>query len=323
MRYYLILNPGSANGKSRRSFNGIKSILNAKGISYDSVVTKHIDDIYNASYNANKSGYDIIVAVGGDGTINSVINGCYDNKGKRISNTKVGVIYTGTSPDFCKSYKIPYKNISKVVTTLLNNKSKKIQIGKITLSSNIMPEFDNRPVDNTSQFKTYYFGCCVNVGLGATIARYANSGIRRVIGDVPGTFISMIRALLFKGAGSYVILCDGKKRIIQNVFNTSIGKTFYVASGIKINNDLNEGDGRFYNLTITDLNLGRLPYCFKSIYSGKKISCDKIFSMKYASVVEIYGNSKNPEVEFDGDAQGFLPCKIEMAEDTLDLIVGD
>ncbi len=323
MKYCLILNPGSHNGKSRILFKGIESLLNDEGVNYNTVITKSITDACDLSAKANKSGYDVVVAIGGDGTINRAINGFYDEKGKRVSNTKMGVIHTGTSPDFCKSYNIPYNDVRKAVKILLNNKIRKIEIGRITLAKRVMPEFDGKPVSSVHGFETFYFGCCVNVGLGASIASYANSGIRSFIGDIPGTFISILRALVSQKRGDYIVSYDGKISTFNNVSNISVGKTFYIASGIKIKNDLSEGDNRFYNLIIKDLNLARLPYCLKKIYSGNEIPSNEIFSMEYAKVIEIYGNSRNPAVEFDGDPRGFLPCRVEMAEDPLDLIMGD
>ena len=75
--------------------------------------------------------------MGGDGTINSVLNGFFDDKGNRISDSRMGVIYTGTSPDFCKSYNIPL-NLDETVDTLVAQKCRKIKVGKVTfLSKNI------------------------------------------------------------------------------------------------------------------------------------------------------------------------------------------
>ena len=106
MKYFFILNPGSCSGASEKSFAAIKHILKLRGIEYEYAVTKDLDEAYSLSAQSNRQGYDIIVAVGGDGTINRVINGFYNKEGRRISHAKLGIIYTGTSPDFCRSYNI-------------------------------------------------------------------------------------------------------------------------------------------------------------------------------------------------------------------------
>jgi hypothetical protein len=45
-----------------------------------------------------------------------------------------------------------------------------------------------------------------------------------------------------------------------------------------------------------------------------------VLSLDYCRSIEFYGNHQNPEVELDGDPAGYLPCKIEIASDFLDLV---
>ncbi|MCK4260316.1 MAG: hypothetical protein KAX49_15170 [Halanaerobiales bacterium] len=322
MRYFLILNPGSKGGKSRKKFKMILSVLDKNNIKYDYKITVSLEDAYVFSMEANKEGYDVIVAIGGDGTINGVINGFYDSSGRRISNSKFAVIYTGTSPDFCKSYDIPLK-ISQAVNVLLAGKSKKIQIGKIIHSSFYDEGLDGQPISsNNNNIKTSYFACCANIGIGASLARNANSGIRKYIGDYIGTFISLIKTLLDYNACDFVVNFDGRMQNFKKVFNISVGKTIYIASGIKVKNNLSPEDGRFYSLVVKNMRFTNWIGVFKKIYSGKEFVNNDIISLQYAKVIEVYGNSKNPELEFDGDPRGFLPCSIEVVKAPLDLICG-
>lgn len=294
MKYYFIMNPGSKGGKSQKKFALIHQTLIENHIEYDYEVTKDLDDAYDLSVKANEKGYDVIVAVGGDGTINRVLNGFYDKNGKKISKAKFGVIYTGTSPDFCKSYNIPLKT-DKALQTLIKRNTKTIGIGKIDFKDNIK-----------------YFACCANIGLGATLARYANSGIRKYVGDKLGTFLALIKTLCIykptavklskENASAEGVECQKTHyQKIDHVYNISIGKTYYVASGLKINSALKEGEPKFYVLTIKDHPLKAIY----ALYSGKSLP------IEYAGEMTIEGDS---EVEFDGDEGGRLPCTISIAE---------
>ena len=320
MKYYFIFNPCSRNGKSEKSISRIRGLLDNKKINYEYSITESLQDAYLLSQKANLSAYDVVVAVGGDGTINKVLNGFYNDNGLRVSKAKMGVIYAGTSPDFCKSYRTPYNSIQKSIDVLLNGNSTKIQIGKIILASKMVSTLDGLPITDDANFITRYFSCCVNFGLGASVARFANSGVRMIAGDFLGTLTALIKAFISYRPSELAVSFDGKKEQISQLYNLFVGKTFHVASGIKVNNVLKEGDGNFYALTARNVNWIKAPYCLKSIYSGKKISNSDSIYLKYAKNVEVYGNSDNPEVEFDGDPQGFLPCRIEMAKDKLELI---
>ncbi|MCK5076126.1 MAG: diacylglycerol kinase, partial [Calditrichia bacterium] len=221
---------------------------------------------------------------------------------------------------FCKSYNIPL-GLENAVRIILNGYSKESEIGKIYFMNKWQPEFDNQPFVLIENSKTAFFACCANIGLGAALARQANSGIRKITGDFLGTFISLLKILISYRASDYIFELDDKKQTLKKVHNISIGKTPYIASGIKVNHKLNEYKNAFYNLLVQNLSFRKLPYVLKTLYKGEKIKNNETISLHYGKNFKIYGNGKNPEVEFDGDPQGFLPCEIETAEDKLDLIV--
>jgi len=278
-KYYLIMNPGSKGGKSAARLKEIHRLLAIFGIDYAYDITSNLDNAFELSAKANMNGFDVIAAVGGDGTINRVISGFYDNDGKRLSNAKFGVVYTGTSPDFCKSYNIPL-NIKEAVNVLTGENTRQIGIGRI--------EFENG---------VKYFACCANIGLGAELARRANSGIRKNFGDTAGTFLALLKTLCLYKPISVTI--NGQE--FKHIYNISVGKTFYVASGLKIRNNLKSDDARFYILKIQ-----RKPFGFiKKLYSGDELD------LEYENKIAVSGTG---EVEFDGDEGGHLPCIITQAE---------
>lgn len=320
MRFFLIMNPGSGGGKSRKNFNKIFTNFTTNGINFDHGLTNTLEDAYYLSVEANKKGYDVIVAVGGDGTINRVLNGFYDSNGRRSSDSKLAVIHTGTSPDFCKSYGIPLE-INQALHTVFMGNSTKIFPGKITYTPFHNQALDGKPLSkNYEKAKISYFGCCANFGLGASVARIANSGVRKYLGDYVGTFYALLQTLFNYQPGNFNVSFDGQEKLLEKVYNISIGKTTYIASGIKVNNDLSPGDTGFYNLIVQNLGWAGLLGVIRKIYSGKRFANDDIISLGYAHLIEVYGSNKNPELEFDGDPRGFLPCAIEAALEPLDLI---
>ena len=310
MKHFVIFNPGSKDGKSKKKIEKIISLLKENGINFDYKITEKLDDAYQFSKEANLKSYDVIVAVGGDGTINNAINGFYDSDGKIISNASFGVICTGTSPDFCKSYNIPIK-INEAIKTIKNNESKPIKLGKINLK---------KDKSNYSDLTTRYFACCANIGLGATLAINANSGVRKYLGDFLGTFFSLIKTLFIYKPNDFEIIIDNNKKKIKKLFNLSVGKTYYIASGIKVKNDLNEVNKKFYILMVRNLKLTNIFSVIKKIYSGKQFKNDDFINLSYCDQIEIKENNDNPDIEFDGDPTGFLPCKIEEAREPLNII---
>lgn len=309
MKCFLIINPGSKNGRSKKNIEKIISGLQKNNIDFEYKTTEKLNDAYEYSKSANEKSFDVIIAAGGDGSINQVINGFYDQNGKRISKALFGVIYTGTSPDFCKSHNIPIK-IEEAIQTIKKEKYKSVKIGQIKLS---------KSKDN-NDFHTKYFACCANIGLGAMLAEKANSGIRKIFGDFLGTFLSLLSILFVYKKSSFQVFIDNKREHIYNLYNLSIGKTHYIASGIKVNNDLEKNNKNFYLLTVQNLNFFNTIGVINKIYSGKKIKNNNSVKLSYCNEIDILKNSINHEVEFDGDPAGYLPCSIKEADDPLNLI---
>jgi diacylglycerol kinase family enzyme len=314
------MNPGSRGGLSRKSFKTIFSLLDEAKIPYHYQITSSLQDAYEFSVSANQNSTKTIIAVGGDGTINQVINGFYDEQGQKYSDSRLGIIYTGTSPDFCKSYNIP-ANIYKAIAVIKKDKLRKIQLGKIQISAKNLKSVNGKDLTFSQNTITRVFGCCANIGLGAMLARQANSGIRKYLGDFTGSFLSLLNTLVKYNPGDFTIIKDGEKFTAKNIYNLSIGRTKYIASGIKVSNKLEDGDGKLYCLQVSNLGVFNTPALIKKIYSGKSFSNNNYLSLSYCQSIEIYGNYNNPDVEFDGDPRGFLPCRIEVAPDSLEVFV--
>jgi diacylglycerol kinase family enzyme len=311
---FFIFNPGSRGGRSGKLIGKILGLLREHGVRCAYKITETLEDAYRFSLDANNEGFPMIVAVGGDGTINRALNGFYREDGTRVSRSFMGVVYTGTSPDFCKSCGIPYNDVDASVRCLLRRGIKRIDIGRVTFSA------EPARVGHTL---TRYFACCANVGLGADLASYANGGIRKYLGDTAGTFVSLIRTLIAYRPAAVRITRDDVEETIEGLFNLSIGRTRHIASGIKVTHDLEPGDGRFYLLTVKNLGLGDLPSCFRQIYGGNPIENSDTIAFSYCRKIEIGRCDRNPRIEFDGDPQGYLPCAISMATEPLDLVVDD
>lgn len=313
MKTILIINPYSRSGKSAKLSKRIISYLSQKNFSFEVTYLNNFDDAYHLSRKANIESYDNIVAVGGDGTINKVLNGFFDENGNRISNARFGVIYTGTSPDFCKSYNIP-TNIIKASDIIINPKTIQIPIGKITY------QITNAESSFYSKSETRYFACCANIGLGASLARKANSGIRAWAGDFGGTLISLLGILIKYRGTDYQISKDGIEDVYPNVINLSVGITSNIASGIIVYKKPGSGDDKLYVLKASNVRFSNVFKLLKLAYSGKEFENKDYLSVDYCKEILIDYNNEHPEVEFDGDPAGFLPCTIELAKDKLSIL---
>lgn len=131
--YHFIVNIHGGSGKAFLKWNKIRALLNEKKIEFKVRVPQAVGDASRIAREISELPEDDIriVVVGGDGTINEVLNGITD-----FSRIKLGLIPTGSGNDFTRGLKLPRHNPKKAVDILLNSKGdKKIDLGKSTVLS--------------------------------------------------------------------------------------------------------------------------------------------------------------------------------------------
>ncbi|NOX37309.1 MAG: diacylglycerol kinase family lipid kinase [Calditrichaeota bacterium] len=108
MKTKLIINPRAANGKTRRIWPVLKSILAQKWPgAFDAEFTEYPGHATRLTHTALTQGYACILSVGGDGTLNEVLNGFFENGTDRPLPGVLGVIEIGTGCDFARTIGMP------------------------------------------------------------------------------------------------------------------------------------------------------------------------------------------------------------------------
>jgi len=302
-RFFLVMNPSSRSFQSRFAWPKIFEGLKKRKIFYDFAITEKDRDSGEIARAAVKKGFDAVIAVGGDGTINDVINGLFSSDSEKAG-AAFGVLYTGTSPDFCRNHLISL-DIEKALDLLTSGS--KVFVDVCRISHRVAP-------DGTCTHRV--FSCCANIGLGAAVARGANSGLRKKFGDFWGTLFSIFQAVIRYPSPTFRVQIDGEEKIFPRMFDMFVGKGRFVASGIKLNIDITPDDGRMFVLPLFGLSKFRLLSLLPMIYSG---SITRRFAPFFAKRVEICECLECNEVEYDGDPRGFLPATIEILPRSLQL----
>lgn len=143
--YFYIVNPAAGGGKINKIQEKMKSRLKELGILGEIVKSIGKGDVEKLTNIAIEKGYKTIVAVGGDGTINEVINGIADRK------ITLGIIPVGTTNELAKIIGIP--DWQSALNILAARKTEVVDLGKIgekLFVTNISIGFDNFLTDNTN-----------------------------------------------------------------------------------------------------------------------------------------------------------------------------
>src|SRR5688572_19961091 len=108
MSAVVIVNPKSANGSLGKRWPEVQKTLRREYGSFEHVLTEAPGDGSRLAREALVGGASTVIAIGGDGTIHDVVNGCFDRDGKAIKpDAALGIIPFGTGGDFRKTVRIP------------------------------------------------------------------------------------------------------------------------------------------------------------------------------------------------------------------------
>ncbi len=300
MLFKLICNPVSRSGRGRKLWPVWEAGLREAGSPYEIAVTSGPGDAIRIA--RESCGPQTLVAVGGDGTINEVLDGIMLSGNPEL---RLGILYSGTSPDFCRFHGIPTTPCD-ALACLLQGRVKRVDVAAIDYSSE----------DGTR--KSAHFGCGCNIGLGAAVATFANRARRR-LGDALGTGLGLFLAILRNRPMNLDLSIDGAGEALENVNHLFILKSPFIASGLKLDADLSPDNGKLVLACIR--NQSRLGLCrlLPGFYTGRAAASEKIM-MQACTNLAIRAPNRCA-IEYDGDPRGFLPANLRLLPKALNLVV--
>jgi diacylglycerol kinase (ATP) len=198
-KYKLILNPASGAGTGGRSIPKIESLMNASGLSYDLTRTERRGHAIDLARQAVQDGYDVVVACGGDGTSNEVINGLKQAQGQgRIA--ALGILCVGRGNDFAFAVGAPI-DLEAGVAALVEDKRRTVDLGRVT--GGMHPE-------------GRFFGSCVGVGFDA-VTTIQVSRLPRW-GGFLSFFVAVLKTIFLYPYGPTVLLdVDGRSMTLPTL----------------------------------------------------------------------------------------------------------
>lgn len=191
--YYIIVNPTAGKGAGKKAVRSIESALQALQVNYDLTLTEYPGHAIKLAEEAANNGFYAVVAVGGDGTTNEVINGLVNALSTTNSASKLGVIPVGRGNDFSFGMGIP-QDIESSCQLLVEGNSRPIDIGFI--KGGDYPE-------------GRYFGNGIGIGFD-TIVGFEAAKLPPFISGVPGYIIAALKTIfLFFNAPTIRLEIDG------------------------------------------------------------------------------------------------------------------
>jgi lipid kinase, YegS/Rv2252/BmrU family len=127
----IVLNPTAAKGKAAERIPEVEALLRQRKIDYDLRVTQGVWHAAELAKGAGAAGYDVVVAAGGDGTVNEVVNGLMLARDSGAHIPALGVLSIGRGNDFSYGADVP-ADLAGCIEALAGGEQRPMDVGRVT-----------------------------------------------------------------------------------------------------------------------------------------------------------------------------------------------
>ena len=233
---------------------------------------------------AADEGAELLVVVGGDGSVHEVVNGIAGRDGVEIA-----MIPRGTGWDFARSLGLPRKT-DRAIEVALAGKTRTIDLGRATYS--------------TAEAKgESFFANVASAGMSGAIAQRANDTSKAFGGKV--SYIWATFAVFSRWSNSEVeVSVDGETRQAR-MHDVIVANGPYIGGGMKIAPEAKPDDGTFDVLLIGDISKRDLVMTMPKIFRGTHLPHPRAELLRGAHV-SVDAGEQLP-IELDGEQPGTRP----------------
>jgi len=252
------------------------------GLSGDEVLSEYPGHLAEA---AGSAGDRLLVVVGGDGTMNEVVNGLAG------TTAEVAVLPNGTGQDFGRTHEIP-TGFDAAVRVALGGETRTLDVGRVVLGE-----------------ETRYFANVGSAGMSGSVARRANS-MSKALGGRATFFYALTREFLAWQNTEVTVRLDGGEERRGAMHDVIVATGRWHGGGMKLAPEASQDDGLFDVVFIGDVNKLDFLTTAPRLYNGKYLAHPKVDHVRSATV-EIDAAEPLP-VEVDGEPIGTTPARFEV-----------
>lgn len=299
-----IVNPHAGHGSTGSIWPFIEALAKDRLGPFEAYMTKRPGDAVIFAKNAVAEKTSLVVCVGGDGTLNEVVNGVMNSEESIRSNVTLGFIPNGTGCDFVRTVSIP-QNTEQAMDLIASGHTRSIDLGVLVFQ------------DHNGHDRCRYFHNIASFGLGGEVAQRVNRTTKAL-----GPFISFMWATLISvvlyGTKSLRILIDGSFEKKVSVWNVVVANGQYHGGGMWVAPDASVYDGLLHVTIIGNLTIPEVFLNLSKLYSGRIYDIDKVITRTCKKVAAV--SDDRVLLEVDGEQPGMLPMVVKIMPGSLNII---
>ena len=301
-----IVNKAAGGGKTEKDWPLIGQLLERPGIPFEPYFTNRRLHASIIARNKIKEGYTKIIVVGGDGTMNEVINGVFSQRKIQTTEVMLGMISVGTGNDWARMFHIP-TDYEGAVQAIKMQKTFIQDAGLVTYRK------------NGTQWKRYFINIA-GMGFDARVAERTNRMKDKGKSGPLLYFYNIFYSLIKYKSLNAEIEIDGKT-YDRKIFSMNVGIGKYSGGGMIQVPHAVVDDG-LYSITLIK-KMGKLNVLanIKRLYNGTIDKHSRVETYM-AKNVQIDGSSRL-QIETDGETLGHGPLSFQIIPRSITIISGE
>jgi diacylglycerol kinase (ATP) len=306
-RPFVIVNPRSGGGRAGRTFSDVKVVLERRLGPVDVAFTARPGHAIELAREAARGGADVVVAVGGDGTLHEVANGVLDAG----TGASVGYVGQGTGGDFRRSLGLDHR-LDAYVDAIASGSLRRVDAGRLHYRA---------PGGET---RTRWFVNIVSAGMGGLVDRYV-AQTSKAFGGTAAYLWASTRALAACRRGR--LRCrvslerESHDRSVET-FMLAVCNCRYFGGGMHVAPMAQLDDGRFEVVSMDAPSKLAFAAFSRRIYDGTHLTAPGVQHFACDRIAIDIENERAREVfllDVDGEPLGGLPLEVEVVPKALTL----
>jgi YegS/Rv2252/BmrU family lipid kinase len=306
MRTCVIANPAAGQGRVRRLWPALHSALSAAVPDLTCRWTASPGEGTPLTRQALRDGFHRIVAIGGDGTFNEVVNGFFGEDGTALAPSACLVpLPCGTGTDFRRALDLPVA--LDAVALMRRERVRPVDLLRVTYAAH----------DGTRRH--HYALNIVSFGLSSRVAQYVNEGRVSLPGPTLRYLGPILRTLFTHRPVLVSLTLDDTPLPSGPVQLVAVANGPFFGAGIQIAPSAEVDDAQLDVTVLHDVPLWRLLWHARRFYQGTHLSLRGVSTHRGRRLTAHAPDGSPVVLEADGELLGRLPATIEVIPEALRL----
>jgi diacylglycerol kinase (ATP) len=252
---------------------------------------------------AVNAGFDLVVAVGGDGTVNETVNGLMQ-AGDGSKTPGLGIIPLGSGCDFIRTLGIPRDPV-QAAASLRAMRKFRIDVGRAEY------------LDWEGEKQVRFFVNSADVGAGGVVVKHAAKA-PAIFGRRPNYLWGMISAVIAYRPKTVALQVEGRSPENIRMRNVVFANGKYFGRGFKVAPHAHLDDRLLDVVVLGDYSIPASLWHLPKMYSGTHLSLNKIRNYRTEKIH--VSSEEDVLLELDGELVGTLPTTFEIVPRALHII---